>query len=472
MQYKHLQQLSEVNMSLLKKLKSDQETRQQKLKRPANKLVLVEGFEGAGDKSVMIGKDVTTGKAIKVSLRAEASPGDNARPTIDVMMDEGYEHKLDVGGIVMAEGCYQSNADGSEFVANWLSTYQHNSSKDASQWLMTPPSERNPKDSMRLALNGPCNVTLVESREYSNNGGPVITKPRVLVDMYTPQKAKMFKVSSIEEMESLIAESISPKSKIVESDTTAVIRYIEKETNESFVIGVPSSRTILVDGEYVKEDAAVTAAGYVDSTLKSPDSAMSALAEAFKEGDILDVEYVPASRFAVVGKSLSNLKIFDADGKIKRSAEGVKSKTQGERYQSMFRTETGGQKQVRLLETNLYAIFYGDSNKPIVGGFTTTGGYTKGYTLDRLPTENFKPTVEAKKPYNKNPTEQAKPEEAKSQGDDSKSQPAEDKSPSKQSDVSKEELASPDDISEAELAELDEAFGDLDDLEMPGLNNK
>jgi hypothetical protein len=469
MQLKGLQQLSEVNMSLLNKLKTGQEIRQQKLKRPANKLVLVEGFEGAGEKSVMIGKDVTTGKDIRVSLRAEASPGDNARPTIDAMMEENYEYKVDVGGIVMAEGCFQSDADGSEFTANWLSTYQHKSSKVAELWLMIPPPERNPKDSMRLALNGPCNVTLVESREYSNDGVPVITRPRVLVDMYSPQKAKMFKVSSIEEMQSLVAESISQKSKLVESDTTAIIRYIDNDTNESFVIGVPSSRTILVDGEYVKEDADITAAGYILSTMNSPDSAMSALAEAFMEGSIIDVEYVPASRFAVVGKSLTNLKIFDNDGKIKRSADGVKSKTQGERYQSMFRTESGGQKQARLLETNLYAIFYGDSNKPIVGGFNTTGGYTKGYTLDRLPTDNFKPTVEAKKSYNKNPAEQAKPEQVKPQGDDSKSKPVEDKSPSKQSDVSKNnvDVSDPDDMSADDLAELE---AQLDSLDMPGLN--
>jgi hypothetical protein len=122
-----------------------------------------------------------------------------------------------------------------------------------------------------------------------------------------------------------------------------------------------------------------------------------------------------------------------------------------------------------LLETNLYAIFYGDSNKPIVGGFNTTGGYTKGYTLDRLPTDNFKPTVEAKKSYNKNPAEQAKPEQVKPQGDDSKSKPVEDKSPSKQSDVSKNnvDVSDPDDMSADDLAELE---AQLDSLDMPGLN--
>jgi hypothetical protein len=92
--------------------------------------------------------------------------------------------------------------------------------------------------------------------------------------------------------------------------------------------------------------------------------------------------------------------------------------------------------------------------------------------LENLPTKNFTPTPVIKK-SNKT-VEKSIPTEDQPKGNNSQSLPVEDKSPRKQSDVSNDNLTPPvpSDISEDELREVDAACSELEDFEMPGLDNK
>jgi hypothetical protein len=457
--------------SMFNKLAATKAENFQKSQRSSNLLIVVEGFEGTGDKSVLIGKDSNTLKPVRISLRPYTPTGKHDRPTIDAMMSPKDANKVHVGGIVLAESCYQDNADGSELTSSWFKTYQHKPSKVVQQWLMTPPEDRVADETMRLALNGPCNLTIVESSEYKDATGALVkTDPKIFLDYYSVAKAKVATISSMEQLQDFVAEAISTKNKLVEADTRAVIRAVNEERNVSLVLGVPFSRKVrLPDGNYEMEHPSVTAASYIEASLNNPDSLIPGLISGFEQGESVDIEYVPASRFLVTGDTLAKLNVFNKDGEMEKSPEGSKSKTQGERFKSMFLAKVPDQRrpQIRLLETNMSAIFYGSSNKPIVGGLQIVGGYTKGYTLDKLPTENFKPLPEVNKSYSNTAAEQAKPEagEAKPNAGETKSdKPKETKPDPKVSAAAA--AAAEVEMDDDDLDALNDA---LDGIEMPGM---
>jgi hypothetical protein len=442
-------------------------------KSSTNKLILVEGFEGKGQESIMLGKDVLSNKSVRVSLRPQVKVGNKPRPTAEMLLDDKYAHKVDVGAIIVAEGCQVVNSDNGELSARWFQTYQAKSMNNLKKWLAAPLEERKPKEYVSMALNGLCNITLNESYDFKDSGGTTVSsKANIKIDLYSPTKAEMSTVTSKEELISLIAKAITPTSKIVESSGAALIRCFEKENNKPYILGVPFTRELRVGDNYELEDPMITAGRYLEAVTKKEGSVAGAICDALEDGEQVDLEYVPATSFFVRADSLENTRVFDADGKILRSAEGVESKTSGERYMNIYRESKNLGSGVRLVDTNISVVFNELSNKPIVSKFESSYDYSKSCSLENLPTKNFTPTPVIKK-SNKT-VEKSIPTEDQPKGNNSQSLPVEDKSPRKQSDVSNDNLTPPvpSDISEDELRELDAAFSELEDFEMPGLDNK
>jgi hypothetical protein len=453
-------------------LKAKQASRLEKKKNTANKLVIVEGYEGEGENAVMIGKEPGSKKVIRVILRDldPAKPPKRPRPSIDEILNyDDAKKKVEIGGIIMAEDCISNDADDSVFTARWLSTYQHKSMKDTMSWLQTEPSERLGTSGVTMAISGLCNVTMYESSSYRNSEGEDVNRAeQFLVDLYSTPKAKIFNVSSMVEMESFVTEALTSTNAVLNVDTTALIRCIHADTNESSILGIPTSRNVLEDGEWVREAPAITAKKYLDATLKDNDSPMSAIAEFFNEGGMADIEYVPGTRLKVVGDSLAKMNVFDDKGKILKSAEGATSKTAGEIYKSVYRTSAHAGSQVRLVQTHISAFCSIKSNSLIISKFKQAKGYAKSHTLETVPTENFTPNVESKKDYTPKSTEQRQTQ-------------VEEKKPEDKPLIKNEQVAAvdvkqttpdPDEMSKADLAELEASLDELDmsGFDLPGLS--
>jgi hypothetical protein len=93
------------------------------------------------------------------------------------------------------------------------------------------------------------------------------------------------------------------------------------------------------------------------------------------------------------------------------------------------------------------------------------GGYTKGYTLDKLPTDNFTPTPEVKKAYNKTQDQAAKPESTEST---KSTEPAKSTAPLKTAPEVSQTKEESDEMEEMDFDALNSA---LDDIDMPGLTS-
>ena len=465
-------------MSIINKLKAAETKRELSRHRASNLLVCVSGHEGTGQDSVLIGINMSDNKPVRVRLVAEADVSastdeDKERPNPQMLLSDDYAHKVEVGGLISCETARQTGKDG-EWECRWMSSYQRKSTKGIASYLGTPPEQR-PQKTEPIGLSGQATLNLREARTVQDeNGENIQLSAAATLDVYMAKQATLEEISSIEELQSFIEKQISVELKLPVSATqAAMIRLLDGK--ESFVVGVPSQKRVNNNGVYGFAPVADVAASYVKSQLERSDSNIALLKQAFDEGQSFTMEAVPILKLPVGKDSLKSMKVFDREGKIRRSQEDAKP-TPGEILEKMYREKAKGGNKVKLTATNISLGLHAGTNDPFVIKFRPQAGFEKSYTLDMLPTGNFNQQPEPQKAKSSGQSQRAEPQAPDNEKPEpvSKKPEAPAKQPSKVATPDANTAAQaaaqepdPDyDMSEDDFAQIDAALDDLS-LDMP-----